>query len=80
MIDVAGAERHHGSWLGHGYFHEDQWVSSDVIMTLRFGPAAPPQMRGLVKHKGDAIWTFPKDYPERARAAAARLYGGGEPE
>ena len=80
IIDVGGAEKDHGSWLGHSYFHVDPWVSSDVIMTLRFGPAAPPQERGLVKEDGDYLWSFPKDYPERARAAAARLYGGGEAE
>ena len=80
IIDVGGAEKNHGSWLGHSYFHDDPWVASDIIMTLRFGPDAPPQERGLVQDDDDPIWSFPKDYPERARAAAARLYGGGEAE
>jgi hypothetical protein len=30
--------------------------------------------RGLVRTDGKPIWMFPKDYPERARAAALNLY------
>ncbi|MHC4947660.1 MAG: alpha/beta hydrolase [Planctomycetota bacterium] len=75
MIDVANAEKEHGSWLGHSYFHQDPWVSSDVLMTLRW--SAEPADRGLELPEGSPIWSFPEDYPERARAAAAALYGGG---
>ena len=73
IIDVGGAEDSHGSWLGHSYFHQNPWVSSDVLMTLRYD--APPEKRGLVKAEDKPVWIFPEDYPQRARAAAARLYG-----
>jgi esterase/lipase superfamily enzyme len=73
IVDVGGAEKDHGSWLGHSYFHEDPWVSSDVLMTLQFD--VPPERRGLVQRADQPVWAFPEDYPQRSRAAAARLYG-----
>ena len=73
IVDVGGAEKNHGSWLGHSYFHQDPWVSSDVLMALRYD--ASPRERGLVPSEGKPTWIFPDDYPQRARAAAARLYG-----
>lgn len=73
IIDVGGAEKDHGSWLGHSYFHQDPWVSSDVLMSLRYN--VPPERRGLVQSDGQPVWGFPEDYPQRARQAAARLYG-----
>ena len=44
-----------------------------MIMTMRYD--APPEKRGLMKFEGKPVWMFPEDYPQRARAAAARLYG-----
>jgi pimeloyl-ACP methyl ester carboxylesterase len=73
IIDVAAAEKDHGSWLGHSYFHNDPWVSADLMLLLRHG--ADPATRGLVREQGSAIWTFPKDYPGRAQACARTLYG-----
>jgi esterase/lipase superfamily enzyme len=73
LIDVGGAEKHHGSWLGHSYFHEDPWVSSDVIMLMRHH--VDPAARGLTTVDDNPIWIFPKDYPERSRSAAQELYG-----
>lgn len=72
VIDVAAAEKNHGSFLGHSYFHEDPWVSSDMIMLLRHG--ATPEERGLTRPDDNPIWGFPPDYPQRARAAARKLY------
>lgn len=46
LIDVAGAEKKHGSWLGHSYFHNDPWVSSDVLMLMRHH--VDPAGRGLI--------------------------------
>jgi esterase/lipase superfamily enzyme len=76
LIDVAGAEKDHGSWLGHSYFRDDPWVSSDVLMILRHG--AMPQDRGLVRVGDNPIWQFAPDYPQRATEAARRLYDDGE--
>lgn len=72
VIDVAAAEKKHGSFLGHSYFHEDPWVSSDMIMLLHH--RATPDKRGLIRPDDSPIWHFPPDYPERARAAARTLY------
>jgi esterase/lipase superfamily enzyme len=77
IVDVAAAEKEHGSFLGHSYFHNDPWVSSDVIMTLRHGSEAA--VRGLAPIDGKPIWGFPEDYPARAREAARKLYGGEGP-
>lgn len=72
LIDVAGAEKEHGSFLGHSYFHDDPWVSSDVTLLMRH--SVGPAERGLTRIEGTPIWEFPKDYPERVRAAAHKLY------
>ena len=45
IVDVAGGEERLGSWLGHSYFHEDPWASTDVLLTLASG--AHPLDRGL---------------------------------
>jgi len=71
VIDVSAAEQKHGSWLGHSYFHDDPWVSSDLLLLLRFG--VPATDRGLARGHSGAMWVFPKDYPTRVRAIAAAL-------
>lgn len=79
VIDVATAEHKYGSFLGHSYFHNDPWVSSDLIMLLRHD--LPPAGRGLATTADSPIWTFPADYPARVRASAREAYGvaNGEP-
>lgn len=52
---------------GHRYLRKSPWVSSDILMTLRFGFA--PEERGLIRQEGDPLWTFPPDYIEELRAA-----------
>jgi esterase/lipase superfamily enzyme len=69
VIDVSDAELG-TSGSGHGYLRESPWVSSDVIVTLRYDLA--PQERGLVHRSGSPIWTFPPDYPQRLSASLAR--------
>jgi esterase/lipase superfamily enzyme len=67
IIDVTCAENaKKGS--GHGYFLASPWVSSDIFITLLRG--LPPQDRGLIQGKDDAIWSFPSDYEERLKALA----------
>ena len=67
LIDVVNAELKHGSWLGHSYFHEDPWVSSDVVACLRYGGG--PVARGLRFDEARKVNVFPDDFPERARAS-----------
>jgi hypothetical protein len=73
VIDVTSAQREHGTWLGHSYYQDDPWVSSDLILTLRFG--LPPEQRGLVRASTSGLWTFPNDYPQRVQITARQLYG-----
>lgn len=67
LIDVVNAELHHGSWLGHSYFHEDPWVSSDLVQCLRYG--GDPVARGLRFDEALKVNVFTDDYPDRARQA-----------
>jgi hypothetical protein len=60
-----------GSWLGHSYFHDDPWVSTDVLLTLADGML--PAERGLVRDPKASVFTFPADYPAKAAAAALRV-------
>jgi len=53
----------------HTFWYDDPWASNDMLMTLLFHLA--PGARGLeagVAATGQGYWTFPPDYPERARA------------
>ena len=71
IVDVFLAERMFGSWLGHSYFHDDPWVSTDVLLTLADGML--PAARGLVRDPKASVFTFPADYPAKAAAAALRV-------
>lgn len=75
VIDVTAAEEKHGSWLGHSYFHKDPWVSSDLLLLMKYG--LPARDRGLSREDNGALWTFPKDYPQRVRAIATDLDEAG---
>lgn len=75
VIDVAAAERRLGSWLGHSYFHDDPWVSTDVLLAL--GTGERPADRGLRFDDRRKVWEFGPDYAGLARAAARRALNGG---
>jgi esterase/lipase superfamily enzyme len=65
FIDVTDATRAAGGgdiW-SHGYWYLNPWVNMDVIAQLRYGLA--PEDRGLVREDGEAVWSFPRDYPDR---------------
>ena len=78
IVDVVDAENRLGSWLGHSYFHEDPWVSTDVLLTLATG--AHPIDRGLQRDGQRKVYAFGKHYPQRARAAAIKALGGSTKE
>ena len=65
MIDVTVPQKKYGSLLGHGYFHRDPWVSSDILMSGIRPNAAD---RGLIKSKNSVFWEFAADYPERLKS------------
>ena len=52
---------------GHRYFRKSPWVSSDLLMLLRFG--FRPGERGLVRSQDSPSWRFPPDYIERLSEA-----------
>jgi len=64
IIDVAEAENT-ASGNGHGYFIKSPWVSSDILLTLRYGMETLE--RGLLKPKEVAVWTFYSKYPSTIR-------------
>jgi esterase/lipase superfamily enzyme len=69
LIDVADAD-HFDDGNGHGYFRKSPWVSSDILMTLRYGLA--PADRGLVQSGDSPVWRFPDDYLSRFENALAQ--------
>lgn len=70
-IDVTNAERRSGSLLGHSYYHQNPWVSSDVALFAAVG--ATPEERGLVRDDKTAFWSFPDDYQSRIKELAKQL-------
>ncbi|MGR8921530.1 MAG: alpha/beta hydrolase, partial [Gammaproteobacteria bacterium] len=68
FIDVSGAASFDAG-NGHAYFRKSPWVSSDVLMSLRYG--LTPAERGLVQSQDSPIWRFPDDYLARFDAALA---------
>jgi hypothetical protein len=71
LIDVSKAEQA-GSGKGHDYFRNSPWVSSDVLMTLRYD--LPPEKRGLTREEGMATWEFPEDYIDRLRQSLETIH------
>lgn len=62
IIDATAAENA-GAVKGHDYFRRSPWVSSDVLVSLKYGFS--PQARGLVRDDKLPVWRFPKDYITR---------------
>lgn len=71
-IDVTNAEDA-AAGNGHAYFRQSPWVSSDVLMTLKYGLA--PAQRGLVRHPTQPVWAFPRDYEQRLRVQLGKRIG-----
>ena len=64
----------------HSFWYDHPWVSSDVLLKLRFH--APPPARGLEPNSTAtalAFWTFPADYEARLPAVARALAAGERP-
>ena len=64
----------------HSFWYDDPWVSSDVLLKLRFH-ATPPD-RGLRPNATEinlAFWTFPPDYAERLPGVVRALTARQEP-
>ena len=65
VIDVSDVRGAHemGGMRGHGYWYANEWISTDVMLSLRH--AIPPEQRCLVNEPGrHLVWKFPDDYPK----------------
>jgi alpha-beta hydrolase superfamily lysophospholipase len=71
MIDVSPAQRWTSSFLGHSYYHQNLWVSSDVMLFLEVG--ATPEERGLVRDLETGFLTFPDGYLQQLPDIVDRL-------
>ena len=61
VSDVRGAHEW-GGMRGHGYWYANDWISSDVTLSLRH--PIPPEKRCLVPGKGRNLWRFPDNYEQ----------------
>jgi esterase/lipase superfamily enzyme len=62
VSDVRGAHEM-GGMKGHGYWYANNWISTDVTLSLRH--PIPPEKRCLVNVPGKRLtWHFPDDYPK----------------
>lgn len=76
-VDVTAAQRRFPSFIGHSYYHENPWVSSDAMLFMALGATA--EERGLVRDLKTAFMVFPDDYVERLPEVVQRIrakYGG----
>ena len=71
MIDVSPAQRWTPSFLGHSYYHQNLWVSSDVMLFLELGATA--EERGLVRDLKTGFLTFPDGYLQQLPEIVDRL-------
>lgn len=62
VTDVRGAHEM-GGMAGHGYWYSNEWIATDVLLSLRY--PLPPEKRCLVQDKKyTKIWHMPDDYPD----------------
>ena len=62
-VDVTNVRGPHemGGMRGHGYWYANDWISTDLIVSLR--ESIPPQRRCLVPGGAQGkSWSFPPDY------------------
>jgi esterase/lipase superfamily enzyme len=60
VTDVRGAHEM-GGMRGHGYWYANDWISTDVLLSLRY--PIPPERRCLENHPpGSRTWRIPDTY------------------
>ena len=70
VSSVRGAHEMGGGMKGHGYWYANDWISTDILLSMRYQLA--PAQRGLERGTGRNVWTIPPDYPQRLREAVLR--------
>lgn len=71
VTDVPGPHASLGGLAGHGYWYANDWILTDLLVTLRY--QLPAADRGLVRRPGKPGWYFPRDYPTRVYSALLKL-------
>jgi esterase/lipase superfamily enzyme len=59
VTDVRGAHEM-GGMRGHGYWYANDWISTDVALSLRH--SIPPEQRCLIPGPRQFVWKFPDNY------------------
>lgn len=60
VTEVRGAHERKGGMRGHGYWFANDWISTDVALSLRY--PIPPAQRCLIPGPRSGIWKFPENY------------------
>jgi esterase/lipase superfamily enzyme len=77
IVDVSDAQSATAG-NGHAYFRGSPWVSSDILMSLRYDLS--PEDRGLVVDHERQLWTFPTDYVERLQTELKQRFQDDKPQ
>lgn len=74
VIDVSNVRGAHETdgMRGHGYWYANDWISSDVLLSLRF--SIPPERRCLTGSGATAVWTLRDDYIDCLVDAVLKKY------
>ena len=73
VSDVRGAHEM-GGMRGHGYWYANDWISTDVALSLRH--PIPPAGRRLIPGPNRVVWKFPENYVD----CLAQRLGAAFPE
>ena len=73
VSDVRGAHEM-GGMKGHGYWYANEWISTDVALSLRY--PIPPAERCLETRPGTRVWRIPGRYIECVAQRLLERYPG----
>jgi len=80
-IDVTAAQKLYPSFIGHSYYYDNPWISSDAMLFLALGATA--EQRGLVRDMETGFLVFPDDYEQNLPQTVEHLraeHGTGSSE
>jgi hypothetical protein len=61
VTDVRGAHEM-GGMKGHGYWFSNEWISTDVLLSMRY--PIPAEDRCLTPGPAQNIWKLSENYPD----------------
>jgi hypothetical protein len=64
VVDVTNVRGAHemGGMKGHGYWFANEWISTDVLLSMRY--PIPAEDRCLTPGPAKNIWQFSENYPD----------------